>query len=150
MAFATSLKGNRHLQGNVQVYNVKMPNQESRARFSPEAGNRQGLPRDGCRRAVARVRRVPAARPRAGSAKRGLAGFCRNGCGSKIGTQKWNPGKWNQGLKPAAPWFFNFDPCPNLFGRGQHGGFLPLVPCKRQSRRAPSTKKRSRFLHVDA
>ena len=22
---------------------------------------------------------------------------------------KWNPGKWNQGLKPAVPWWFNFD-----------------------------------------
>ena len=25
---------------------------------------------------------------------------------------KWSPGKWNQGLKPAVPWWFNFDPYP--------------------------------------
>ena len=25
---------------------------------------------------------------------------------------KWNPGKWNQGLKPAVPWWLNFDPYP--------------------------------------
>ena len=35
------------------------------------------------------------------------------GCGSEIGIYpKWNPGKWNQGLKPAVPWWFNFDPYP--------------------------------------
>ena len=27
-------------------------------------------------------------------------------------TPKWNPGKRSQGLKPAVPWWFNFDPCP--------------------------------------
>ena len=27
-------------------------------------------------------------------------------------TPKWNPGKLNQGLKPAVPWWFNFDPYP--------------------------------------
>ena len=26
---------------------------------------------------------------------------------------KWNPGKWKQGLKPAVPWWFRFDPYPN-------------------------------------
>ena len=32
-----------------------------------------------------------------------------NGCGSK-----WNPiGKWSQGLKPAVPWWLNFDPYPS-------------------------------------
>ena len=25
---------------------------------------------------------------------------------------KWNPGKWKHGLKPAVPWWFNFDPYP--------------------------------------
>ena len=25
---------------------------------------------------------------------------------------KWNPCKWKQGLKPAVPWTFNFDPYP--------------------------------------
>ena len=28
-------------------------------------------------------------------------------------TPFWNPSKWNQGLKPAVPWCFNFDPYPN-------------------------------------
>ena len=26
---------------------------------------------------------------------------------------KWIPGKWKHGLKPAVPWWFNFDPYPN-------------------------------------
>ena len=25
---------------------------------------------------------------------------------------KWNPAKWKEGLKPAVPWWFNFDPYP--------------------------------------
>ena len=25
---------------------------------------------------------------------------------------KWNPGKWNQGLKPTVSWCLNFDPYP--------------------------------------
>ena len=24
----------------------------------------------------------------------------------------WNPGKWKHGLKPAVPWWLNFDPYP--------------------------------------
>ena len=27
---------------------------------------------------------------------------------------KWNPGKWNQRLNPADPWWLNFDPLPFL------------------------------------
>ena len=34
------------------------------------------------------------------------------GCGSKMGTPKWNPGKWKHGLKSAVPWLLNFDPYP--------------------------------------
>ena len=30
----------------------------------------------------------------------------------KNGYPKWNPGKWKHGLKPAVPWWFNFDPHP--------------------------------------
>ena len=55
--------------------------------------------------------------------------------------QKWVakmacPGKWNQGLKPAVPCWFNFDPCPNFLpemavvdGRDE-GGLLRLVGTK--------------------
>ena len=32
----------------------------------------------------------------------------------KNGYPKWNPCKRNQGLKPAIPWRFNFDPHPNV------------------------------------
>lgn len=34
------------------------------------------------------------------------------GSGSKMGTQKWNPGEWNPQLKQAVSWWFNFDPNP--------------------------------------
>ena len=34
------------------------------------------------------------------------------GCGSNICTHFWNPGKWNQRLKHAVPWWCNFDPYP--------------------------------------
>ena len=34
--------------------------------------------------------------------------------GQKSGSQLLNPGKWNQRLKPAAPWWFYFDPYPNM------------------------------------
>ena len=38
----------------------------------------------------------------------------RNGCGSNICTQKWNPGKCKQGLRPAVLWcMVEFDPHPN-------------------------------------
>ena len=30
--------------------------------------------------------------------------------------QKRNTSKWKQGLNPAVPWWFNFDPCPYLLG----------------------------------
>ena len=34
------------------------------------------------------------------------------GCGSaNKAVPKRNPGKWNQGLKPAVSWWLNFDPC---------------------------------------
>ena len=38
----------------------------------------------------------------------------RYGCGSQTGSHFGNPGKWNQGLTPALPWF-NFDPYPYVF-----------------------------------
>ena len=31
---------------------------------------------------------------------------------SRMGTCKWNPGKWKHRPKPAVPWWFNFDPHP--------------------------------------
>ena len=44
-----------------------------------------------------------------------------HGCGSKMRTQKWYPGKWNQGLKHAVPWWLNFDSCPH--GHSQFTAF---------------------------
>ena len=35
---------------------------------------------------------------------------------------KWNPGKWKSRLKPAVPWWFNFDPYPNKYC------LFPLLP----------------------
>ena len=40
----------------------------------------------------------------------------------QIWYSNWSPGKWNQGLTPAVPWCFSFDPQPN---GGVHFGFLP-------------------------
>ena len=36
---------------------------------------------------------------------------------------KWNPVKWKEGLKPAVPWWFNFDPYPNVLCAKPHGLF---------------------------
>ena len=43
----------------------------------------------------------------------------RSGCGSKIGTPNGTlvNGHMSHGLKPAVPWWFNFDPYP--FGEQQ-------------------------------
>ena len=38
---------------------------------------------------------------------------------------KWNPGKWKQGLKPAVPCWFNFDPYPDSVSFKQS----PPSPC---------------------
>ena len=40
-------------------------------------------------------------------------GLSPNGCGPKIGTPKWKPGKWTHGLKPVVPCGVDFDPYPN-------------------------------------
>ena len=44
----------------------------------------------------------------------------------KNGYTKWNPGKWNQGVKPVVPWWFNCDPHPYRFLRVTHS-FEPRV-----------------------
>ena len=51
----------------------------------------------------------------------------------KNGYPFWIPGKWNQGLKPAQPLLFNFDPQPNRPGRA----WLSQAQTRR-SARAPS------------
>ena len=49
---------------------------------------------------------------------------------------KRNPGKWNQGLKPAVPWRFNLDPCPYTWAVQRqslgHQSPLVLVRCLRR------------------
>ena len=50
-----------------------------------------------------------------------------------IAGQKWVPkrscpGKWNQGLKPVVPWWFNFDPHP-IEVHHVLWGVLPRKPC---------------------
>ena len=49
---------------------------------------------------------------------------------------KWKPGKWNQGLTPAVPWRFNFDPQPNedmdVFVLYWEHGFWFVSKCQAQ------------------
>ena len=42
----------------------------------------------------------------------------------KLRNHKWNPDKWKEGLKPAVPWWFKFDPYPN------GNGFHPFPPIR--------------------
>ena len=71
----------------------------------------------------------------------------------KNGYPKWNPGKWNQGLKPAVKWCFNFEPypvgtpmCPPVFGwvQGQTHGNGPLWRPLRNHRGAAPRHSRRR------
>ena len=51
--------------------------------------------------------------------------FWRSSGWPKSRCPTWNPGNWKQRLKPAAPWCFNFHPCPPWI----HGlGFVDHCP----------------------
>ena len=58
------------------------------------------------------------------------AGLRLCGCGSKIGTAYWNPGKWKHGPKIAVPWWFNFDPYPS---EAQPGNWSSLLGSSRRA-----------------
>ena len=89
---------------NVSQQQLPLPGAFGHGTFGRPVDQRLVAVAQGCRQVQGRLL--------GSSAENGAKGLETCCCGSKIGTPKWNPGKWKHGPKPAVPWWLNFDPYP--------------------------------------